>query len=133
MLIINIIPAPVTKLAVIYNPTIDMITTEVADVIGLMEVLNPDDPDELGSLPVYMIADSFGVYSPPQFSVGFLEFIPMGQLINVDKYKDQVAEIKKFFAEIHSNTIEVETKGNLSQIKRPFLKSIKKDEPKNDA
>lgn len=133
MLIINIIAAPVPKLAVIYNPLIDMITYEEADIIGLMEVLNPDDPNDLGSLPVYMIADSFGVYSPPQFSVGFLEFVSKDQPVNLDKYKDQVVEIKKFFAEVASSTVEIETKGNLSQIKRPFLKSIKKDEPKNDA
>ena len=133
MLIINIIAAPVPKLAVMYNPLLDMITTEVADVIGLMEVLNPDDPNELGSLPVYMIADSLRVYSPPQFSVGFLEFIADTDTLDLDKYKDQVIEIKKFFAEVESNTVEVETKGNLSQIKRPFIKMVKKDEPKNDS
>jgi len=130
-MIINIIPAPTPKKAVVYDPIKDEVVFETADVIGLVEVINPDNEQEGVIIPMYMCSNSMGTFYPPQMDINFLELIPMNKDLDLSKYVDTINELKKYYQEIEEGIIEVETKGNVSSIKR-FIKPSKKDKPKND-
>jgi len=132
MFILNIIPAPVPKKAVLYNPENDTLIIQPADIIALMELENPDAPGETATIPMYLCSDSLGVYFPPQMDITFLDLIDSPKTVDIGDYTDQILEIKKFFDEAEADTVEVETKGNVSQIKR-FVRPRKKEEPKNDS
>lgn len=130
MFIINIIPAPQPKKAVSYDPIEDDLVIQTADVIGLIEVQNPENPQEVANMPMYMVSDEFGIYNAPQVDPHFLEFIELGDALDLDKYKAQIEGIKKFHEEIENETVEVESKGNVSHIKRFVRPAKKKEDPK---
>lgn len=130
MFTINIISAPTPRKVVSYDPDKDDILIQVSDIIGLIEVQNPDNPSESTSVPMYMCCDSFGMYFPPQLDINFIEFIDMNTTLDLGKYKDHVDELKKFYAKLKTDTVEVEQKGNVSHIRRIIRKN--KEEPKND-
>lgn len=131
MLIVNIIAAPSPKKAVSYDHDKDELIVERADVISLVEISNPDNAGEIATIPMYMCADSFGVYFAPQMSINFLEFIEPHDSIDMGKYEEHIKEIKKFHEDEKAETIEVERKGNLTQIKR-IIRQKKIEDPKND-
>lgn len=128
-MIITIIPAPTSKKAVIYDPIKDEVVFETADVIGLIEVVNPDDTQEGVVIPMYMCSNSMGTFYPPQMDINFLELVSMNTDLDLSKYVEQIDELKKYHKDIEESMVEVETKGNLSSIKR-FVKpkSTKKDD-----
>ena len=132
MLIINIIAAPVVKKAISYDPIADELIIEKADIIGLMEVANPEAPDEMATVPMYLCSDNMGVYFPPQLSIMFLELVDSIENIDLSKYKDLIEEIKKVYAEMENSTetVEVEQKGNVSHIRRIIRSKKNKEEPK---
>lgn len=131
MMIISILAAPNPKRAVWYDKEKDDLVFQIADIIGLISMENPDDPEELCTIPMYMTPDNFGGYSLPQMDINFIEFIDLDTNIDLGKYLDIIIEIKKLYEEIESETVEVETKGNVSQIKR-FIRPLKKETPKDD-
>lgn len=133
MFIVNIIAAPSPKKAVSYDHMKDELIIEKADIIALVEIANPDNPGETATIPMYMCSDSFGVYFSPQMSINFLEFIEPHDSVDLGKYLEQIEDIKKFHEDVDNNTetIEVERKGNLTQIKR-IIKQRKTETPKDD-
>lgn len=132
MLIVNIIPAQVIKRAVWYDPSKDDVVMGVSDVIGLVELENPDNPQEIATIPMYMTCDHLGVYTLPQLDVNFLELIVYdGNPLDIGKYADQIKEIKELYKNIKPEVVEVEKKGNVTQIKR-IIRNIKSEVPKHD-
>lgn len=132
MFIVNIIPAPTPKKAISYDNEKDELIIEKADIIALVEIANPDQPSETATIPMYMCCDSFGVYFAPQMSINFLEFIEDWDAVDLGKYTQHISEINKFHENIKNKTetVEVERKGNLTQIKR--IIRHKKEETKKD-
>ena len=134
MLIINIFPAPHAKRAVWFDPSKDHLVFAVSDVIGLIELENPDNPQESATLPMHMVCDQFGVYTLPQLDMNFLEFAEPADIADMSKYQDQIEEIKTFYKEMKKKgeeVVEVETKGNVSRIKR-IIKNINMDGHKHE-
>ena len=124
--ITNIIPASTAKKAILYDPDTDDLIIQRADVVGLIEIQNPDDPQEVASAAMYMIADDLGIYSPPQMHYNFIELIEDHPFDTVDlsDYLDDIEEIKKIHTQLKNTNpeiIEVEQKGNVSTIKT-FIK-----------
>lgn len=128
MFIINIISAPNPKKAVTYDEKNDNLVITAADVIALVEVPNPDNSNEVATVPMIMCCDSFGVYYPPQLDINFLEFIEQNDIVDIGKYTLLINEIKKFYKESVDTKVEVKNKGNVS-----FIKRLKKEDPKNDS
>jgi hypothetical protein len=130
MLIINIIPAPHSKRAVWFDPSKDHLVFALSDVIGLVEIENPDNPTESATIPMHMVCDQFGVYTLPQLDINFLEFAEPADVADMSKYQDQINEIKIFYEKMKKQqgdeVVEVETKGNVSRIKR-IIKNINMD------
>lgn len=134
MLIINIIPAPHSKRAVWFDPSKDHLVFALSDVIGLVEIENPDNPQESSTIPMHMVCDQFGVYTLPQLDINFLEFAEPTDIADMSKYQDHINEIKIFYEKMKKEgdqVVEVETRGNVSQIKR-IIKNIKMDTPKHE-
>lgn len=131
MNILSIMAAPSPKKALLYDNEKDELVFERADIIGLIEMENPDNPGELATMPMYMCHDSFGVYFVPQLSMNFIEFVDDLDNIDLGKYNEQVKDIKKFYEEVLSDieTVEVESKGNVSHIRR-IIRNKKPTEPK---
>jgi len=136
MYIINIIPAVTPKKALSYDHEKDELIIEKADIVALVELQNPDNLQEAATVPMYMCCDSFGVYFSPQLSINFLEFVDTHEDVDFGKYIEQIKEIKDFYIKVKNKTdfetIEVEKRGNLTQIKR-IIRSKKIEEPKYDS
>lgn len=133
MFILNIIPAPSPRKAISYDIKTNELIIEKADVIALVELQNPDNPQEMATIPMFMCSDSYGVYSAPQVNMGFLEFVEPHENIDLGKYTDQIKEIKKLYNSVKDGLeeVEVENKGNVTHIKR-IIRNKKKDLPKNE-
>jgi hypothetical protein len=131
MLIVNIIPAPHSKKAVWYDPQDDHIVIATADVIGLVELENPDNAQEIATIPMYMTADKLGVYTLPQLDVNFLEFLDGNDSVDIGKHVKQIEEIKQLYKKTRTEVVEVEKTGNVTQIKR-IIKNVKTEAPKHD-
>lgn len=134
MFINSIIPAPNAKKAVWYDPIKDDIVITTSDIIGLIELLNPENPEETATIPMYMTADKLGVYTLPQLDVNFLEFLDPFDSVDLGKYTQQIQDIKILYAKMQAENpevVEVETKGNVSQIKR-IIRNIKSESPKHE-
>ena len=136
MLIINIIPAPHTKRAVWFDPTDDHLIFALSDVIGLVEIENPDNPEETATIPMHMICDQFGVYTLPQLDMNFLAFAEPSDVADMSKYQEQIDEIKTLYEKMKKQqqgeeVVEVETKGNVSRIKR-IIKNVNMDGIKHE-
>ena len=127
----SIIPAPKARRAVWYDRDKDDLVFQIADIIGLISMENPDDVEELCTIPMYMTPDNFGGYILPQMDINFIEFVELDAEIDLGKYIDNIEEIKKLYEELDSETVEVETKGNVSQIKR-FIRPSKKEIPTDE-
>lgn len=123
-----IMAAPRPMRAVKYDPIREEIVLEIADLIGLIEMDDPEQPDLVSVIPLLMSMDEMGGYILPQFDITFLEFIDMKADIDYGKYQDQILHIKAELAQLNANIVEVETKGNISQIKT-FVRKPKKDKP----
>jgi len=131
MMIMSIMAAPNPKRAVMYDDNTDELVFHLADIIGLIAMDNPDEPDEVAYIPMYMVSDNFGGYNLPQLDIRFIEFINTFDQVNLDQYLPQIEEIKQEISNIQNGTIEVETKGNLTQIKR-VTRRPKLEAPKDE-
>lgn len=134
MTVLNIIQAPSTKRAVWYDPNRDELILKIADVVGLVELQNPDNIEESTTIPMYMTSDRYGIFSLPQLDANFLEFIDPGDHIDIGNYTDKIEEIKNLYKTLKANSpeiIEVETNGKVSKIKR-IIKNVKTEGPKNE-
>jgi len=131
MMILSILAAPNPKRAVLYNPKTDDLIFELADIIGLIAMENPDDPEEMTYIPMYMISDDFGGYNLPQMDVRFIEFVNPKDDLDLGKYTQQIEEIKELITKMDEETVEVTTTGNVSQIKR-FIRYTKPETPKDE-
>jgi len=130
-MILSILAAPNPKRAVLYNPKTDDLIFELADIIGLIAMENPDDPEEMTYIPMYMISDDFGGYNLPQMDVRFIEFVNPKDDLDLGKYTQQIEEIKELITKMDEETVEVTTTGNVSQIKR-FIRYTKPETPKDE-
>jgi hypothetical protein len=122
--ILNIIAAPFPKRAISYDPIKDELVFENADIIGLIEMFNPDDPTEVAVVPMYMTADNLGGYGLPQFSEFFLELADIKDDIDYGKYADKIAELKEHFNRVHQEMMEPKL-NNVTY----FNQKSKKDKP----
>lgn len=116
----QIIPAVTPKKTVMYDPIKKQIITETADVIGLIEMPDPDNENVIAIIPMYMSSDSFGFYALPQLSPAFLGFVGLNDLVSLGDYKSKIDEINKEYDKFAAQfeEIEVEKEGNVSHIRR---------------
>ena len=133
MQILNIIPAALPKKAVFYDPVKDELVTEIADVIALIEVENPDNPRELVTVTMYMTCDNFGVYFPPQLNYTFIEFTDARAEPSRTSYKDPIKYITGIYKSVKDQTelVEVKKEDNVSYIKRIIKPKIKETKDEN--
>jgi len=133
MLILNIIPAQFPKRAVLYDAKNKQLIFETADVIGLVELQNPDDLEEVTVVPMYMTSNTLGVYSLPQLAINFLEIIPLNETVDYSTYLKQIKDIETLLKNLPNKdeVVEVETKGNISRIKR-IIKNVTSEKPTDE-
>lgn len=134
MSIVNIIAAPRPKKALWFDVEKDELVIDVADIIGLIEIQNPDNLDEIAIVPMYMVSDDFGTYRLPQVNMNFVAFLEMNEDVDYGLYETTINEIKAMYESFKKDSpevVEVEKKGNVTQIKR-IIRHTKPEVPKND-
>lgn len=134
MMIVNVIAAPHQKRAIWYDPHKNDLIVKPADLIGLIELENPDNPSEIATVAMYMTCDHLGVYGLPQLDVNFLEMINANETLDIGKYTQQIEGIKELYAKIKAKgpeIVEVETEGNVSKIKR-IIRQTKPETPTHE-
>lgn len=134
MLIAQIMAAPTPKFAVSYDPESKCLLYENAEVIGLVQLENPDEPNEIQQLPCYLVANKYGFFWVPELEYNFLIYVDKGQNLSMDSnwIKARIAEIEADYVSIgneaqKTETIEVETKGKVTHIRRK-IKHVKNEE-----
>lgn len=135
MSIINIIAAPRPKKAIWYDVEKDELVIDTADIIGLVEIQNPDNLDEIAVVPMYMVSDDFGTYRLPQVNANFIEFIDINEQVDYGDYEKSILDIKTMYEKFKKDSpevVEVETQGNISKIKR-IIRHSKPEVPKSDS
>lgn len=135
MNVFNIIAAPKTKRAIFYDPITKQTRSERADVIGVVEFLNPDDSDQAVSLACYLCTDKAGFYQTPQMCPDFLDLIDENEVLDLGNYTQQIAIITDIYRQIDEEltgieTVQVKHEGKVSFIKRNLKKPIKPEDKK---
>jgi len=127
MLIHSLIAAPTAKKMVIYDIEKDELVIQLADVIGIVEIPSEDE-DMVTITPMYLCSDSMGIYTAPQLFITFLDLVDKDAVVDLGKYIDQIDEVKRLIKEETGETVEVETTGNVSRIRRFEVKKKKEDQ-----
>lgn len=133
MNVFQIMPAPKSKKAFFYDPTTKSVYSEVSDIIGIVEFLNPENSEEAIMLPVYLCTDKMGFYSVPQLLPNFLDVVDNELSFDIGKYTNQIQVITDIYKDVDTKLTEVETiqiqhEGKVSFIKRNLKKPLKQDD-----
>lgn len=131
MLIMQIIQAPSPKLAVSYDCDAKCVVYEKAEIIGIVQLENPEEPGDVQLVPCYLVSNRYGFFWVPELEYNFIMYAEINQVVNVgvDFIQARIKEIEATHKEIEDEheTVEVETKGKVTHIRRT-IKRVKKED-----
>lgn len=130
MIVTQIIVAPSKKIAISYDPKTDELVYSTCEMIGLVQLENPDEEESLQQVPCYLICDKTGYFYVPELEYNFLTYTDKEYDLDMEALKPAIEEIKKQYKEAETEVVEVETRGKISTIKRS-IKRLDDDKPTN--
>ena len=128
MIVTQIIAAPTKKFAVFYDPKAEDIVYRSCEIIGLVQLEDPEDPDNIQQVPCYMLCNPDGYFFVPELEYDFIQYINTHDDIDLEKMKPQIEQIKKTYKEAELEVVEVKTTGKISTIKRTIKRLDDNDE-----
>lgn len=130
MIVTSIIAAPSKKVAVFYDPKTDELIYRSCEVIGLVQLEDPEDLENIQQVPCYMASTQEGYFFVPELEYDFLQYITSHEDLNIETLTPLIEQIKKVYKEAEMQVVEVETRGKVSTIKRT-VKRLDDDDTTN--
>lgn len=129
MIVTQVMAAPSKKIAISFDPKTDELVFNTCDIIGLVQLENPDE-EGLQQVPCYMLSNSDGYFYVPELEFDFIAYCNPGDELDMELIKPRIEEIKKIYRETATEVVELETKGKVTTIRRT-IKRLDDDKPTN--
>lgn len=116
--VLQIMEAPISKTAVMYDPILGRLTHHKVELIGLVEC--GDDETPLIT-PCYLCSNDIGIFWVPDLEPTFITYIHKDSDFDSAEHSDKIKEINEWWKSVEETEkpVKIENKGKISYIRRP--------------
>lgn len=122
MIVTSIIAAPSKKMAISYDNKTSELVIQTCELIGLVQLENPDEEGDIQQVPCYMLCNNDGYFYVPELEQDFITYANPEDTLDMEALQPKIDAVKQFYKTTGVETVELETRGKITTIRRTLRK-----------